>query len=534
MNNERAAQTLPAGLSSDSSFDVVSKYWSWAACSTRTARRTSDGNPPNSRAASLPSRCAPLTGNQLTKYPGQHSLEQSFALSLQSPPSRRAHERKETGRRPKVAWTTSCRRSDTRSTSNDWRWWQRCWSHSSSSLGHRSTPRRVTVNAPSRQARGSQIEQNSRPNGHEWVRLKTIVHQQFANDNHADLDGMSNGMQNELTRKSTMAMLTLKWSEEGPQSAGNYSKRPKGKEYRRFRMNYTTRFAKSERWRRSARIICRWSRPVSSTTHVTPMRSDSFRSAKVWSWSPQAISLISCVATPNTRERSIVRLAQVSRCRQSPLECSSLRRYLMLLQDQAECPCLADADRYVIFLPPLANAERSKMSSTSESLDGDGPTGDGRLCPTSVDQRTDHEEQRWKRRRQEGPVENDVSFADWFRLEGEWTRLDRRRTIEQRERTVQRVFALLRDELDRREWTLAEWIIPWHRIELNPPTNVDEPETLGEVILPHSRRVPSGPTDVNNDHLHQLIAFLRANLTSKFPFAIILILKAYDEHSAGR
>jgi hypothetical protein len=57
-----------------------------------------------------------------------------------------------------------------------------------------------------------------------------------------------------------------------------------------------------------------------------------------------------------------------------------------------------------------------------------------------------------------------------------------------------------------------------YRIELNPPTNVDEPETLGEEILPHTRPVPPGSADVNNDHLHQLMAFLKANLTSTFPF----------------
>ena len=100
--------------------------------------------------------------------------------------------------------------------------------------------------------------------------------------------------------------------------------RLKRKKHRRFRMNYTT-------------------------------RSDSFRSAKVRSWSLGAISPLSCVATPNSKEtwrnaiNCLVRFAQVSRCRNSSLEleCSSLHNYLTLLQDQANFPCLAGADHYV-------------------------------------------------------------------------------------------------------------------------------------------------------------------------------------------
>lgn len=69
-----------------------------------------------------------------------------------------------------------------------------------------------------------------------------------------------------------------------------------------------------------------------------------------------------------------------------------------------------------------------------------------------------------------------------------------------------------------------------YRIELNPSANPEEVETIGEEIVATAR--PS-PTDLNNDHLHQLIAFLKANLTSTFPFALILILKAFYEHSAG-
>jgi hypothetical protein len=39
----------------------------------------------------------------------------------------------------------------------------------------------------------------------------------------------------------------------------------------------------------------------------------------------------------------------------------SLKRYLNLLQDQKDFPCLSDQERYVISLPPLTNAERSKV-----------------------------------------------------------------------------------------------------------------------------------------------------------------------------
>ncbi|UJR11692.1 hypothetical protein I4U23_015873 [Adineta vaga] len=47
---------------------------------------------------------------------------------------------------------------------------------------------------------------------------------------------------------------------------------------------------------------------------------------------------------------------------------SGLHKYLTLLEDQTEFPCLSDQDRYVISLPPLTNSERSKLSPTSESI----------------------------------------------------------------------------------------------------------------------------------------------------------------------
>jgi hypothetical protein len=40
----------------------------------------------------------------------------------------------------------------------------------------------------------------------------------------------------------------------------------------------------------------------------------------------------------------------------------SFFRYLTLLQNQKDFPCLSDQDRYVISLPPLTNAERSKVN----------------------------------------------------------------------------------------------------------------------------------------------------------------------------
>ena len=69
-----------------------------------------------------------------------------------------------------------------------------------------------------------------------------------------------------------------------------------------------------------------------------------------------------------------------------------------------------------------------------------------------------------------------------------------------------------------------------YQTELNPSINLEVIETIGEEIAPITR--PS-PSDLNNDHLHQLITFLKGNLTSTFPFALIHILKAFYEHSAG-
>jgi hypothetical protein len=76
-----------------------------------------------------------------------------------------------------------------------------------------------------------------------------------------------------------------------------------------------------------------------------------------------------------------------------------------------------------------------------------------------------------------------------------------------------------------------------YRIDLTPQNNIEEIETVGEEIInqvqPTTRPNATATNDMNNDHLHQLINLLKDNLTSTFPFALILILKAFYEHSAG-
>ena len=101
-----------------------------------------------------------------------------------------------------------------------------------------------------------------------------------------------------------------------------------------------------------------------------------------------------------------------------------------------------------------------------------------------------------------------------------------------------------------------------YRIDLNPSSSNDleQTETLGEEILHQieSSHPPPPPTTtaaaaaaagagvaaglaertaragMNDDHLHQIIQFCKDNLTSTFPFALILILKGFYEHSAGQ
>jgi hypothetical protein len=76
-----------------------------------------------------------------------------------------------------------------------------------------------------------------------------------------------------------------------------------------------------------------------------------------------------------------------------------------------------------------------------------------------------------------------------------------------------------------------------YRIDFSSSANEREPvETIGEEIaspLPPTPRA-NATTDVNNDHLQQLIHFLKENLTSTLPFALILLLKAFYEHSPGK
>jgi len=47
---------------------------------------------------------------------------------------------------------------------------------------------------------------------------------------------------------------------------------------------------------------------------------------------------------------------------------SGLNKYLTLLTDQQYFPCLADSERFVISLPPLTNAERTKMSAQTQDI----------------------------------------------------------------------------------------------------------------------------------------------------------------------
>ena len=99
---------------------------------------------------------------------------------------------------------------------------------------------------------------------------------------------------------------------------------------------------------------------------------------------------------------------------------------------------------------------------------------------------------------------------------------------------------------------------PEYRIDLTSSSNdLERTETLGEEILHQIESThppPPPPTTtaaagaavaaslpertaragMNDDHLHQIIQFCKDNLTSTFPFALILILKGFDEHSAGQ
>ena len=79
-----------------------------------------------------------------------------------------------------------------------------------------------------------------------------------------------------------------------------------------------------------------------------------------------------------------------------------------------------------------------------------------------------------------------------------------------------------------------------YRIELNPSTNnLEDIEPIRDEIV-NPLPTTTGTTtinrnnEINNDHLHQIIQFFKDNLTSTFPFALILILKAFFEHSAGK
>ena len=95
-----------------------------------------------------------------------------------------------------------------------------------------------------------------------------------------------------------------------------------------------------------------------------------------------------------------------------------------------------------------------------------------------------------------------------------------------------------------------------YRIDLtSSPNDLEQTETLGEEILHQIESshpppptttaaagagVAAGLTErtaragINDDHLHQIIHFCKDNLTSTFSFALILIFKGFNEHSAGQ
>ena len=74
---------------------------------------------------------------------------------------------------------------------------------------------------------------------------------------------------------------------------------------------------------------------------------------------------------------------------------------------------------------------------------------------------------------------------------------------------------------------------PDFRIDLNPTDNIEQIETVGEEIVNQLPQPTPRNNEINNDHLHQIIHLFKENLTSTFPFALILILKGFYEHSAG-
>lgn len=73
------------------------------------------------------------------------------------------------------------------------------------------------------------------------------------------------------------------------------------------------------------------------------------------------------------------------------------------------------------------------------------------------------------------------------------------------------------------------------RVELNSTNNIEQTETIGEEIVNQlPQPTPTARTnEINNDHFHQIIHLFKENLTSTLPFALILILKGFYEHSAG-
>ena len=84
--------------------------------------------------------------------------------------------------------------------------------------------------------------------------------------------------------------------------------------------------------------------------------------------------------------------------------------------------------------------------------------------------------------------------------------------------------------------TFAEEILHQLETSTHSPPSTSTSTTTTTTTTQNLQGTPiDRPTRVgmNDDHLHQIIQFCKDNLTSTFPFALILILKGFYEHSAG-
>ena len=68
----------------------------------------------------------------------------------------------------------------------------------------------------------------------------------------------------------------------------------------------------------------------------------------------------------------------------------------------------------------------------------------------------------------------------------------------------------------------------------SPPTTTAAAAVATEAGVAASLAERTARAGMNDDHLHQIMQFCKDNFTSTFPFALILILKGFYEHSAGQ